>query len=437
VNQFQLLRSRRFAPLFIVQFLGAFNDNVFRFGLIIFISFSLAESTGIEPGTLVVFSGGIFILPFFLFSALAGQIADKFEKSAIIKRVKFAEIFIMIFAAVAFWMENLTLLFGVLFLMGSQSAFFGPLKYAILPQHLEHRELTGGNGLIQMGTYTAILLGAVVGGMLAAVTEVGTAAVAACIVLLAVCGWLVAQWIPNAAPSEAKLKLEWNLAAATWRLLKLAASNRSTLVLVLTISWFWFMGATFLSLVPTYAKEALHANEQAVTLMNVAFTLGIGIGSLLCERSSRGRIELGLVPFGALGVSIFAADFFLGGNPYPPQVVLTVSTFFTHGPALRAFCDLVLIGGFGAIFIVPLYAALQARVDTAFCARVMAALNITNAAFMVLSAVFTMALLANKITIAEIFGLVALLNLIIMVIITAAFPEFGRRARAIVLQRKN
>ena len=419
-----------------VQFLGAFNDNVFRFALIIFISFSLAESVGTDPGTLVVLSGGIFILPFFLFSALAGQIADKYEKSRIIKNVKFAEIFIMLFAAMAFWIGNLALLFFVLFLMGSQSAFFGPLKYAILPQHLEQRELTGGNGLIQMGTYTAILLGGIVGGMLAAVAGIGTVAVALCVVMLAICGWLVAHRIPQAAPPDSTIGLEWNLAAATWRLLQIAASNRVTLVIILAISWFWFLGATFLSLVPTYAKETLYVDERAVTMMNVAFTVGIGFGSLLCERSSRGRIELGLVPLGALGVSLFSLDFFLHGNPYSPAAQLTVTTFFSHHPATRAFCDLVLIGGFGAIFIVPLYAALQARVAEEFRARIMAALNVTNAAFMVTSALFTMVLLANGASIAGIFGLVALLNLVALIILSVALPEFADRAWAIVLHRK-
>ena len=419
-----------------VQFLGAFNDNVFRFALIIFISFSLAESVGTDPGTLVVLSGGIFISPFFLFSALAGQIADKYEKSRIIKNVKFAEIFIMLFAAMAFWIGNLALLFFVLFLMGSQSAFFGPLKYAILPQHLEQRELTGGNGLIQMGTYTAILLGGIVGGMLAAVAGIGTVAVALCVVMLAICGWLVAHRIPQAAPSDSTIGLEWNLAAATWRLLQIAASNRVTLVIILAISWFWFLGATFLSLVPTYAKETLYADERVVTMMNVAFTVGIGFGSLLCERSSRGRIELGLVPLGALGVSLFSLDFFLHGNPYSPAAQLTVTTFFSHHPATRAFCDLVLIGGFGAIFIVPLYAALQARIAEEFRARVMAALNVTNAAFMVASALFTMVLLANGASIAGIFGLVALLNLVALIILSVALPEFADRAWAIVLHRE-
>ena len=419
-----------------VQFLGAFNDNVFRFALIIFISFSLEESVGTDPGTLVVLSGGVFILPFFLFSALAGQIADKYEKSRIIKNVKFAEIFIMLFAAMAFWIGNLALLFVVLFLMGSQSAFFGPLKYAILPQHLEQRELTGGNGLIQMGTYTAILLGGIVGGMLAAVAGIGTVAVALCVVMLAICGWLVAHRIPQAAPSDSTIGLEWNLAAATWRLLQIAASNRVTLVIILAISWFWFLGATFLSLVPTYAKETLYVDERAVTMMNVAFTVGIGFGSLLCERSSRGRIELGLVPLGALGVSLFSLDFFLHGNPYSPAAQLTVTTFFSHHPATRAFCDLVLIGGFGAIFIVPLYAALQARVAEEFRARIMAALNVTNAAFMVTSALFTMVLLANGASIAGIFGLVALLNLVALIILSVALPEFADRAWAIVLHRK-
>lgn len=432
MSQFQLLRSRRFLPLFIVQFLGAFNDNVFRFALIIFITFTIADRSSIDARSLVVISGGIFILPFFLFSSLAGQIADKCEKATIIRRVKFVEILVMAAGAIGFWLQQTTFLLCVLFAMGMQSTFFGPLKYGILPQHLSEDELTGGNGLIQLGTYAAILLGAVTGGMLAAVEGLGPVPVVSCIVALAVSGWITAQFIPPAAPSDPAVRINWNLLQATFRLLHYAFANREILTLILAISWFWFLGATFLSMVPTYGKELLLADEQAVTLLNVAFTLGIGTGSLLCERFSRGRIELGLVPLACVGISVFAADFFLVGHPGTPAAPLGLGTFFLHPPAARAFIDLTLIGAFGALFIVPLYAALQARVASARCARVMAALNVMNALFMVVSAAFTVALFKLGMSIPGVFGVVASMNLVAMALATAALPEFALRVRELL-----
>ena len=436
MNQFQLLRSRRFAPLFTVQFLGAFNDNVFRFALIIFITFTLADQSGVDTRSLVVMSGGIFILPFFLFSSLAGQIADKYEKSWVIRRVKFVEIVVMSGAAIGFWLESATFLFVVLFLMGTQSTFFGPLKYGILPQHLDTDELTGGNGLIQMGTYTAILLGAIAGGMLASIDGLGPASVVSCVVVLALMGWLSSMAIPTASPSDASIRINWNLPQATVRLLGYATISREVLTIILTISWFWFLGATFLSMMPTYGKELLGADEQAVTLMNVAFTVGIGIGSMLCEKFSRGRIELGLVPIGCIGISIFAGDFFLVGKPEAAASVLTLQSVLAHPPALRAFANLALIGAFGAIFIVPLYAALQARVASAHCAQTIAALNVTNALFMVFSAIFTVVLYRFQVTIPTIFGAVAVLNLVALGLACTMLPEFSNRARAILLRRK-
>lgn len=432
MSQFLLLRSRRFLPLFIVQFLGAFNDNVFRFALIIFITFTIADRSGIDARSLVVISGGIFILPFFLFSSLAGQIADKCEKATIIRRVKFVEILVMAAGAIGFWLQHTGFLLCVLFAMGMQSTFFGPLKYGILPQHLDEQELTGGNGLIQLGTYAAILLGAVTGGMLAAVEGLGPVPVVSCIVALAISGWIAAQYIPPAPPSDPALRINWNLPQATFRLLHYAFANREILTLILAISWFWFLGATFLSMVPTYGKELLHANEQAVTLLNVAFTLGIGTGSLLCERFSRGRIELGLVPFACVGISVFAADFFLVGQPGAPAMPLGVGTFLLHAPAARAFLDLTLIGAFGALFIVPLYAALQARVEAARCARVMAALNVMNALFMVISALFTVGLFKLGMSIPGVFGAVAAMNLVAMALAVIALPEFALRVREVL-----
>ena len=436
MSQFKLIRSRRFAPLFCTQFLGAFNDNVFRFALIIFVTFTVAERTGTDTRMLVVMTGGLFVLPFFLFSALAGQIADKYEKSQLIRHIKTAEVIVMGMGAVGFWLEDLNVLLTVLFFMGAQSTFFGPLKYGILPQHLEESELTGGNGLIQMGTYVAILVGGMTGGMLAGVDEIGPGIVISCVIALAVLGRISASFIPLASASAADIRIDFNPARSTWRILVDAAADRAVFTIILLISGFWFVGATYLSIVPTFGKELLHANEQAVTLLNAAFTVGIGTGSLLCERFSRSRIELGLVPLAALGLSIASFDVFIAGTPEIPNETLTLSTFFSHGPAVRAFIDLTLIGAFGALYIVPLYAAMQARVAGQYCSRMFAALNITNALFMVVSALFTMALYRMGVTIPGVFLIVGSMNVAAMVVGIVALPEFGERVRVILRLRR-
>lgn len=431
MSQLLLLRTRRFWPLFAAQFLGAFNDNLYRFALVIFITFQLASTSRIPAGTLVVLSGGIFILPFFLFSALAGQLADKYEKSLLIRWIKLAEIMIMGLGAAGFYLHSTSLLLFVLFLMGAQSAFFGPLKYGILPQHLAEHELTGGNGLIQMATYVAILCGAAAGGLLAAWSRDNPLPMATGVVGVALTGYLCARLIPFAAPSEPALTIDWHLWRATSHLLRDTLGNRGSTVLLLTISWFWFLGATFLSLVPIYGKDLLHADERAVTLLNAAFTVGVGIGSLACETLSRRRIELGLMPLAALGISLFAALVWWLGTPVVSRATVTLADFFDEPAAAGMFGALVGIGACGALYIVPLNTALQARAAPAQRARVIGALNVLNALFMVASAIFTALLYQLEMTIPAIFMLVAGLNLVILGAALHALPEFGLRLRAL------
>ncbi|MEX2480915.1 MAG: MFS transporter [Gammaproteobacteria bacterium] len=432
MSQASLIRSRRFAPLFITQFLGAFNDNVFRFALVIFVTFTVAAQTGMDTRMLVVLTGGIFILPFFLFSALAGELADKYEKSRLIRLIKSAEIAIMGLGAIGFWISSYPFLLAVLFLMGMQSTFFGPLKYGVLPQHLTAEELTGGNGLIQLGTYVAILVGGMTGGLLASLGTAAPMAIIACVIGIAGVGRIASGYIPTAVPNDASIIIDKNLLRSTWRIVYESSRDRGVFTLILLISLFWFAGATYLSVIPTYGKVLLGANEQAVTLLSTGFTLGIGIGSLACEKLSRSRIELGLVPLAALLMSLAAADVWLAGTPTPGAASLTLASFFTHGPAVRMFVDLTLVGTGGALYIVPLYAALQNRVPPQRCSRMLAALNITNALFMVASAGFTMALYAFGVSIPGVFAAVAALTLCGMVAGMLALPEFGRRARALL-----
>ena len=434
MSQATLIRSRRFAPLFMTQFLGALNDNVFRFALIIFVTFTVAERMGMDTRTLVVITGAIFILPFFLFSALAGQIADKFEKSHLIRFFKSTEIAVMGLGAAGFLLGNYYFLLGVLFLMGTQSTFFGPLKYGVLPQHLSRSELTGGNGLIQMGTYMAILGGSVLGGMLASLGTIASEAIVISIVGLAICGRIAAHFIPIATASDATLTIDFNPFSSTWSLLVESMREHGLFIIMLLISTFWFVGATFLSVVPTFGKELLNANEQAVTLLSAAFTVGIGIGSLSCERLSRGRIELGLVPLAALGISLASFDVWLAGVPQAPPTQLTLATFFSYVPAVRLFTDLALIGAAGALYIVPLYAALQARVEAQYCSRILAALNVMNALFMVASAGFTLVLFRFGVDVSGVFGIVAALNVAAMLAGMQALPEFTNRVRNVLRQ---
>jgi len=431
MSQFGLLRLRRFAPLFCAQFLGAFNDNVFRFALVIFVTFTVAEQADTDTRMLVVVTGAVFIAPFLVFSALAGQLADKYEKAHLIRVIKTAEVAIMGAGALGFWLGDYRLLLAVLFLMGAQSAFFGPLKYGILPQHLAAHELTGGNGLIQMATYVAILLGAIVGGALAGLERAGPPAVIASVLAIALGGRIAAGFIPPAAATAPDLVIDFNPLRSTWRILADAADTRDLFLFVLLIAGFWFVGATYLSVVPTYGKTVLDADEHAVTLLNAAFTLGIGIGSLACEKLSRGRIELGIVPFAALVMALGSFDVWLVGAADPPAAQLTLASFFAHAAAARFFLDLVVIGAGGALYIVPLYAALQARVAPERCARMLAAVNIMDALLMVVAALFTLALYALGATPQDVFLVVGILIVAAMLAAMANAPEFVARARAL------
>ncbi len=440
MNQFNLLNTKRFAPLFSTQFLGALNDNIYKNALIIFIAFTLASQADRNSSILVIIAAGLFILPFFLFSAIAGQIADKFEKSMLIRRIKIAEICIMLFAVIGFVKLSLPILMVVLFLMGTQSTLFGPLKYGILPQHLDETELTGGNGMIQMGTYLAILLGKILGGVLIAIKPEGSYYVSLIVICVASCGWWASRYIPLAKPAESTLKINWNFVTQTWRIIHYARENRTVFWSIIAISWFWFYGATFLSLVPSYTRDVLHGNEHVTTLLLTAFSVGIGTGSLMCEQLSGKRIEMGLVPLGAVGLSIFAIDLFITGAPskeiFTGISIMTSSIFLNDIHNWRVLIDLSLIGMFGGIYIVPLYALVQNRCDSHRRARIIAANNIINALFMVISALMTIYLLSVGIGITRIFLIVALLNVVVAIIVFTRIPEFFYRALIMIRLRR-
>ena len=433
MNQFSLLKHNRFLPIFCTQFLGALNDNVFKNAIVILIAFSLADKMGANGSILVIIAAGIFILPFFLFSATAGQFADKYEKSMLIRRVKIAEIIIMCMASVGFYFMSVPILLTVLFFMGTQSTLFGPLKYSILPQHLLEDELLGGNGMIQMGTYMAILLGTIVGGVLISMNSNegwanGGLYVSIVIVFLATAGWVASRSIPEAAAPEPMLRINWNFITETCRIIKYSREDRTVFWSIIGISWFWFYGATFLSLVPTYTRDVLSADERIATLMLTAFSIGIGTGSLLCEKLSHKQINLGLVPIGAIGLTIFAADLSLISLPdiklSEGNMILTADMFLQYFSHWHVLIDLSMIGLSGGLYMVPMYALVQKRSNPCHRSRIIAANNIINAIFMVISAVLMILLISAGIEIPEIFFIVAVLNLMVMVMISRKESEF-------------
>ncbi|MCB1874937.1 MAG: MFS transporter [Chromatiales bacterium] len=426
-GQFRLLRMRRFGPFFLTQFLGAFNDNVFKNALIIYIAFGSTELTVAQQNTLTNLSAGLFILPFLIFSFLCGQLADKYEKSALIRRIKLLEVVIMLAAAAAFLSRDLPVLIGLLFLMGAQSSLFGPVKYSILPQHLESRELVGGNALVQSGTYLAILFGTLTGGLLIAIPESGPAWVAFAVVALALAGWLSSLAVPAANAVDSDLALRWNPWRETVRIVGMSREEPTVFLSMLGISWFWYLGASYLTQLPNYTRLTLGGDEHVVTLLLTLFSVGIGVGSLLCERLSRKRLEPGLVPFGLLGVTLFGLDLALV-RPQVGESLIGGLTFAGSAAGWRVMLDVLLLGAFGGLYIVPLYTLIQLRSAVSRRSRIIAANNVLNALFMVVSALVAMMMLGSGAGIPDLFLLVAGANLTFGLWLCAKVPEFPRRA---------
>ena len=423
-SQFRLLRERRFLPFFLTQFLGAFNDNLFKNALVVLLTFQAARWTTLRPELLANLAAGIFILPFFLFSATAGQLADKYDKAMLARLVKVLEMAIMGVAAAGFFLTSLPVLMGALFLLGCHSTLFGPVKYAILPQHLREEELVGGNALIEAGTFVAILIGTLAGGLLAgSVAHPVWIAVGGFVVALA--GYLTSRGIPAAPAPAPELKVNLNPLSETWRNIAFARENRTVFLSILGISWFWLYGALFLAQFPAYGKFVLGGGESSVTLLLATFTVGIGVGSMLCERMSGKHVEIGLVPFGSIGLTLFGLDLYFasptglaGAAPHELLALLAMPAVW------RVLFDLLMLGMFGGFFIVPMYALVQLRSSPEHRARIIAANNILNALFMVVGALGAAALLGEGLSIPALFGLGALLNAAVALYIYGLVPEF-------------
>ena len=426
-SQFELLKQRRFLPFFLTQALGAFNDNVFRNAMLALMVYQMGLST--EQSTLYAnLTPALFILPYFLFSATAGQIAEKVEKARLIRITTAMEIGIMSLAAFGFIYGLPTLLLFCLFLTGVQSTLFGPVKYAILPQVLAPEELTGGNGLVEMGTSISILIGMIVGMSLLMIPGYGPQAAAAAMIGLAITGHLVSRAIPMAPAIAPDLKINPNILAESLHVLGMVRHNPVVRRAVFGVSWFWFVGTLLSAQLPNYAKLHLGGSESLNLLALALFSVGTGLGSLWCEKLSQRTVEIGLVPFGALGMTVFCADLYFARPGFAPETGITLAQFWQQAGSFRIMADLTLIGLFAGFFIVPLFALIQSRTEKHHLSRVIAGMNIQNAVFIV-SAAITGIVLQRYLgfNIPEVFLLLSLLNLAVLVYLMLLVPEFFLR----------
>ncbi len=432
-SQFALMSQRRFAPFFWVQFFGAFNDNLFKTALVVALGFDAASWTTMSASTITNLIPGLFILPYVVFSATAGQIADKFEKAGLSRLVKWLEVAIMAMTGIGWMTHTLWLLILGVVGMGVHSTLFGPVKYAYLPQQLKPEELMGGNGMIEMGTFVGILLGQVLGAVLVATPGIGLQLVAAGTLLTAVIGLVASYGVPNTPAPAPDLKINWNFVSESVRNIRHSAGNRTVFLSMLGNSWFWFYGAVVLAQFPVYAKDYLHGDSSVFVLLLTVFSLGVGTGSLLCERLSGHKVEIGLVPFGAIGMTVFGADLYFSSVGYTNAAAVVWNTFIQQDSALRILFDVVMIGVFGGFFIVPLFALIQTRCDPEHLSRTIAGMNILNALFMVAATGVAIVLLGQGFTIPELFLATALMNAVVALYIFSLVPEFLMRFLAWML----
>ncbi len=426
-SQLGLFTTRRFLPLFCTQFFAAFNNNVFKNSLIILITFRIAAVMGMNAQLLVALAAGLFILPFFLFSTTAGQLADKYEKSRMISVIKFIEILLMIGAMVGFYLQSMFFLIIVLFALGVQSAFFGPLKYAILPEHLIDNELIAGNGLIEAGTFIAILLGTILGGALV-LQKNGEYIISAILVLVAIGGWIASFFIPRTHTHQPGLKINYNFFSETKSLLSYAKQKRDVFLCIMCISWFWLVGATFLSELPVFARDALHADQSVVILFMTVFSVGLALGSVICNKLLAGKTHATYVPYAMLGMTVFTIDLYFAGSHDVANTLgalMGAQQFLLSINGWRIALDLLLIAIFGGLYTVPLYAMMQSRTPTSHRARVIAVNNVVNALFMVFSAVSTAVMIKFGLTVLDVLLALAIFNGIVAVYIFKLLPELN------------
>lgn len=425
MNQLELLKTRRFFPLFLTQFLGAFNDNLFKNALVILITFQISKQIQLNTEILITIAAGLFILPFFIFSSIAGQLADKYEKSMLIRYTKIAEILLMVIACGAFYLNSISLFMLVLFLLGTQATFFGPLKYSILSEHLFDSELIAGNALIESGTFLSILLGTICGGIFASFSS-GPIIICMLILVVAIAGYLISRKIPIAKAGVPTLRIKYHVLKESWSMVQQTFAKENICLIIICISWFWFIGATYLSQFPTYVKNILNAQSSIVTIFLALFTTGIGVGSACCNRLLKGKINATYVPIAALGMTIFAIDLVIASKHAEvarTDALLSAFQFLSHVNNLRILLDLFLLSVCGGIYIVPLYAMLQQKSNDEDRSRVIATNNILNSFFMVISSVTTSLILFLHFTITQVFLVTAIANLVVAIYICKLFPD--------------
>jgi 1-acyl-sn-glycerol-3-phosphate acyltransferase len=421
---FDLLGTKRFTPYFVAQAFGAFNDNLFKQAILLLFTYVLVSG---ESALLINLAAGLFILPFFLFSPLAGQLADKYEKSMLIRRIKMAEICLMGLGAVAYFAQSRELLLVLLFLMGVQSAMFGPVKYSILPQHLQPAELLAGNALVEMGTFLAILLGTILAGVFFKLPN-GDLLIGAGVLVCAIVGYLSSRAIPLAVAANPDLKLNLNPVSEIIQTIRNTKDNRAVFLSIMAISWFWFLGASYLTQFNLYTKNYLFGDPFVATGLLTVFSIGIAAGSLFCSKLSEGRVELGLVPIGSLGLTIFGIQLFFATPVHEVMAEQDIWTFLDNSANYGVLIDLLLIGIFGGFYIVPLYALIQERSEEKARAQVIALNNVMNAVFMVASALTAILMLTVlDLTIPEYFLILAIMNGVVAIYVFQQVPEFVLR----------
>jgi MFS family permease len=388
-HQFALLGTRRFLPLFLVQFLGAFNDQVYQKAFVALLTYRLADELDMPLALLGVIASGLFILPFAVVTPTAGQIADRVDKARMMKWVKFWEIIVMGLAVIGFQIQNIYFLYFVLFLMGAQSAMFAPIKYSVLPQYLHPSEIVGGNGLVQAFTFLAIIFGSIAGNELI-LTDFGVTVVSVFVLLVAGAGFVASLFAPPAKPLGPAEPVDLIFPRAIWRLIANCRSTRPAFRAILAISWFWFLGATFLSLLPAFARDSLGADEGVLTVLLTGFSVGVALGALASERLNHGQINVNIAPLGALGIAVMSVELWLATQAAPdpePGVLFDRATFFSSAAGWRVLADFVLLAAFAGVYVTPLNAVLQCESPAARRARFIACSNVVDAGAMVVSAI--------------------------------------------------
>ena len=435
VNQFRLLVQRRFAPFFWTQFSNAGNDNLLKFAFTMLVTYRAQADTGLPTGLMVNLIAALYVLPFVLLSATAGQLADKCDMGRLMRRIKTFEIVIMVAALWGFVSVNVPLLLACAFGMGLHSTLFGPAKFAYLPRHLHPAELTGGNGMTEMGGFVAILLGSMAGGVLMTYPQGPLFSGIAC-VAVELFGWTMARFIPPTAPIAPDIRIDWNPITETARNLRLAATDRAVLQALLAISWMWFYGVAFLTQFPVFSREVIHGSEAVASLLLVVFAIGIGLGSVACEWLAHGRVEIGLVLLGAIGMTVFGVDlYFATVHVAPDGRLQTLTLFLGDATHWRILADLFLLSASAGLYSVPLYAMVQHHVPETHRARVIAANNIINAIFMMACAAYCAALLSAGVGVPVLLLSVALLNALAAAWLVWREPAYGRRFVAWVRRR--